>query len=447
MLKGTSMSHPDALIALVPLLACIALPTLGHGATLADELSDLRESLSFGKVSGTARYRYEHVEQSGFTKDANASTLRGVLGYETKPYHGVTGFVQFEGVFDVGQDNYRNATNGKTPYPLVADTPTVEVNQAWAQYICPKDPWKTSARFGRQEIILGNQRLVGPVGWRQDAQSFDGVGIATLPYNSGGNALSFGYHYLDRVNRIFPDSSVVAPFQGRLDMDTHLAQATFKADGLGQLHAYGLFLDYDSAVAGVTDNSSSTLGLRASGAYKVGDSLAVLYGAEYAHQSDHGSNTNTYDAGYYQGEIGATWSEWTLKYGYNVLEGDSAVDKFTTPLATGHAFNGWADVFLNTPNAGLEGHSLSLIWMPGMITGLTLTAVGYLFNAESLSDHYGNELDLMADYRISQFPGLMVGVKFARFIGDETANMTGANATGGQAQGITKTWVFTQYTF
>ncbi len=442
-----SPCHP--LSALVPLLALFALPTMGEAATIADELSDLREALAFGKASGTLRYRYEHVDQSSVAKDANASTLRGVLGYETKNYHGITAFAQFEGVWGVGQDLYRNATNGQpaATYPLVADQPSVELQQAWAGYTCPVDPWKTTLRYGRQEILLSNQRIIGAVAWRQDHQSFDGAGISTMPYHAGATNLSVGYHYLTRVNRIFPDGTGVNPFQGNLDMDTSVAQATYKLDGIGQVVGYGVFLDYDSDVAAVTTLSSSTIGARASGAIKTGDSLSVLYGAEYAYQSDFGSNTNTYDAGYYQLELGATWSDFTVKYGYNVLEGASATDKFTTPLATGHAFNGWADVFLNTPNAGLKGHALSLIWMPSMIKGLTLTGVGYVFDSQSLSEHYGNELDLMAEYKISQFPGLMVGVKFARFVGDDVTAMTGASVAGATAEDLTKTMVFTQYVF
>ena len=443
------MSLRRSLSAVVPLLAFLALPTVGQGATIADELSDLKDALTSGKVSGTVRYRYENVDQSGVSKDANASTIRGALGYGTNSYHGITTFTQFEGVWAVGEDHYRSGTNGKSAatYPLVTDQPSVELQQAWAQYVCPVDPWKSAVRFGRQEINLSNQRLVGSVAWRQDQQSFDGVGMSSMPYNAGATNLSFGYHYLNRVNRIFPDSSVTNPFQGNLDMSTHLAQATYKLDGYGQVVAYGLFLDYDDTLAAVTNNSSRTLGARASGAYKLNDALSALYGAEYARQGDYGSNTNSYDAGYYQAEVGATWEEVTLKYGYNVLQGDSATDKFTTPLATGHAFNGWADVFLNTPSGGLKGHSLSLIYVPSMVKGMTLTGIGYLFNGESNSAHYGNELDLLAEYKVSQFPGLMIGVKFARFVGDEVNSMTGASVTGATAEDLTKTMVYTQYTF
>ena len=85
--------------------------------------------------------------------------------------------------------------------------------------------------------------------------------------------------------------------------------------------------------------------------------------------------------------------------------------------------------------------------MPSVVKGLTLTCIGYIFKGESNSEHYGNELDLMAEYKVSQFPGLMVGIKFARFVGDAVNSMTGASVTGATAEDLTKTMIFTQYTF
>jgi hypothetical protein len=446
------MTRSPSLSTIVPLLAVLALPAIGHAATFNDELSDLREAVTFGKVSGTARYRYEHVDQENLDPKASASTLRVALGYESKSYHGFTGFVQFEGVFGLnGDDHYRSSENGKTTYPLVADTPTVEMNQAYAQYICPKDPWKTATRWGRQEINLGNQRFVGAVAWRQDTQTFDGGGVTTTPYNSDGKSLMLGYNYIYRANRIFPDDSVANPFQGRLDMETHVGQALIKADGIGQLHLYGLFLDYDdNYAAAVTRLSSATIGARLSGTVAATPDIGVIYGLEYASQSDYGNSDLSYSAAYYQGEIGASYAGVTLKYGYNVLEGNDNVgvaanEKFTTPLATGHAFNGWCDLFLVTPNEGLEAHQVSLSYNPPVLKGLTVSAIYYHFSTEATSEHIGNELDLLAEYKVASFPGLLVGVKYANFDGDEiTGNIAGTQAN---AEEITKFWFYTQYAF
>jgi len=50
---------------------------------------------------------------------------------------------------------------------------------------------------------------------------------------------------------------------------------------------------------------------------------------------------------------GALLAGLTGLVGYEVLEGNGAIG-FATPLATLHAFNGWADMFLTTPANGLK---------------------------------------------------------------------------------------------
>jgi hypothetical protein len=298
---------------------------------------------------------------------------------------------------------------------------------------------------------VGNQRLVGNVAWRQDQQTFDGGSIVTTPWNSDGRSVALGYTYLYRVNRIFPDDAVpvgaVVPGAfGRLDMRTHIAQGTFSWEGLGQLHLYGVFLDYDDTYpAAVIATSSATVGGRLSGALAATGDLSVLYGVEYADQGDYGDNPNDYSAAYYQAELGVAAFGASLKYGYNVLEGDSATEKFTTPLATGHAFNGWADQFLTTPNEGLAAHQVSLSYTPPALKGLTVTAVYYVFDTESTSEHIGDELDLLVEYKVAAFPGLLLGVKYTSFDGDEVAgNVLGTTAA---AEELEKVWFYTQYSF
>lgn len=441
------MSRSFLLRALVPALAIGAFPAFAQGATFNDELTELREAISFGKVTGSTRARYEHVEQENLDNNANASTLRVALGYESKPYHGFSGFLQFEGVFGLnGDDHYRSGDNGRTTFPLIADQASVEMNQAYAQYVCPQDPWKTQVRWGRQEINLGNQRLVGAVAWRQDTQTYDGGGVSTTPWNADGKSLMVGYNYIYRVNRIFPDENLTNPFQGRLGMETHLGQALFKWDGIGQLHAYGLFLDYDEEnIVAVTNQSTSTIGARASGVYKATPDIGVIYGLEYAQQSDYGSNTQSYDAGYLQAELGASYMGFTLKYGYSSMEGsEDPNERFTTPLATLHAFDGWVDMFLNTPMAGLVTHQVTLSYVPPMLKGLTLTAVYYDFSADANSDHFGTEWDFLAEYKVASFPGLLVGAKYGMFEGDDIAGILAPHAG---AEEVSKFWLYTQYSF
>src|SRR5690606_12592617 len=87
---------------------------------------------------------------------------------------------------------------------------------------------------------------------------------------------------------------------------------------------------------------------RFSGKQAVND-LSVLYSAEYALQK-----ADNFDASYLALEGGVLVQGVTLALGYESLGSDDGAYGFQTPLATKHAFNGWADKFLiSTPVDGL----------------------------------------------------------------------------------------------
>ena len=78
-----------------------------------------------------------------------------------------------------------------------------------------------------------------------------------------------------------------------------------------------------------------------------------------------------------------------------MLGGDGA-GSFSTPLATLHKFNGWADLFLATPAAGLRDSYLQLGWATGR---WRLTGVYHRFAADQGGARFGNEADFSATYR------------------------------------------------
>ena len=100
---------------------------------------------------------------------------------------------------------------------------------------------------------------------------------------------------------------------------------------------------------------------------------------------------------------------------YEVLEGDGTY-AFSTPLATSHAFNGWADKFLATPPEGLSDLFLTTSFTK---SGWKAQMVGHTFSGDS---HFGDELDLVVTRKI--WRGLAGGIKFtdyrARNLGSDT---------------------------
>jgi len=400
--------------ALTVLILAVALPVLAgedqEAATAADAISQGQPLLSF-------RYRYEEVDQKGIEKRAHASTLRTTVGYRSLAYRGFSFLVEAENVTIVGDgDAYRNGgfghlDNGVTGRPVVADPALTEFNQAYFQW---KNAGRTNqARIGRQEIVVGDARFVGNVGWRQNHQSFDGFTFT----NSSLDAVDWSYRFVNRVNRI--DGSTH-------DMAGHLFNVDVKLGAVGKLALYGLLLDYTPVQ--FHGKSTATWGGEFSGRHGLGEDLALLYEAEYATQTDHADNPQGIDAEYYFLMLGGALKAVTVKAGYEVLGGSPQKGQFNTPLATLHKFNGWVDQFLSTPTDGLEDLYLQVDGKLGPVKWLL---AHHTFRARTGDATHGREFDAELTYTAAWQQSF--GLKGAFYNADRHNADTN------------KVWVFTSY--
>jgi hypothetical protein len=346
------------------------------------------EALSGGKVSFSARARYESVEQNNALKDADAYTVRTTLGYKTGDFHGFSAFAEIEDVTELGSDDYNSTTNGETDYSVVADPDGTEVNQTYLQY----NGFDTEVKFGRQEITYRKSpfhRYIGTVVWRQNHQSFDAVSFS----NTSLADTMINYAYVDEIHTIFGDDRNAGLIKdGDIDIAAHFVNLQYTGLSAGKLEGYGYFVDYKDAekTFGTDTWSTQTLGLRFNGAQAVNDDWKVIYTAEFANQDDY-KDGEMDDQNYYLGEVGAKYKGWLAKVSYELQEGDGT-DSFKTRLGTNHAFQGWADQFLTTPAAGLQDTYVTVV---GKVLGAKLVAVYHDFETDKGSDDAGDELDLL----------------------------------------------------
>jgi len=371
---------------LVSLLAFATLP-VAMPFTAAHAASAVTKALTEGTGSVSLRYRYEVVDQADFTENAEASTVRTRVGYKTGELSGLTGYVEFEDVRVVGSERFNSTANGLAQYPLVVDVESTELNQGFLSY---KAGAETTLKAGRQRITLDNHRFIGNVGWRQNEQTFDAV----MVNNKSLAETEVKYAYLSNVNTI---KALNADIKGQL------LNVSYSGLSAGKLTGYGYLLDYENST-----KDTQTLGVRFSGKQKAGD-VKVLYTAEFATQSDYADAPSTVDADYTLLEGGVAVGGVTAKLGYEVLGGDG-VYGFATPLATGHAFNGWADKFLSTPATGLQDTYLSVM---SKVAGVKLLGVYHDYSADEGSADYGSEINLLAAKKLSKH--YSVGVKYASY--------------------------------
>ena len=137
----------------------------------AQDAGSLKDALGATKPIFDLRLRAENVDQDGIANDAHATTLRARLGFETGKWGKTSLLVEGEGIVPI-QDDYRPdpMIASMTTYPVVADPEGYEINRF--QLTNTSLPG-TTLTLGRQRIALDDQRFVGPVGWRQNEQTFD----------------------------------------------------------------------------------------------------------------------------------------------------------------------------------------------------------------------------------------------------------------------------------
>ena len=366
----------------------------GHSVA-ADSIS---EALETGKAFGDFRLRYESVEQDNALDDATALTLRSRLGYTTGAVSGFSATLEFEDSRVVaGEDEYTDSPKAPSPvYSVIADRETTEVDQAFIQH---KSDVST-VKVGRQVVTLDNHRYVGHVGWRQDRQTFDAVKAEFSPVKD----LTATYAYLYKRNRIIAEDADI-------DSTDHLLNVGYKTP-VGKITGYAYLLEEDKA----EDNALDTYGVRFAGSTKAGD-LKVLYTAEFATQESE-SGTTEKEADYMFLEGGVVVSGVTLKLGYEVLGSDDATFGFSTPLATGHKFNGWSDQFLGTPDVGLVDIALTAT---GKVLGGKWLVAYHDFSADESTatvDDLGDEINLLYAKKFAK--NYNAGIKFAQYSKGDT---------------------------
>jgi len=424
-------------VALTAIMGSFSSVSAADGLNILDDL----------KFDAQIRPRYEMVDDGlNATSNANAITARTKLKV-TGNIFGVDGLSASVGVISVnnfGYEDYNwntsNNYDGLKRYSVVMDPQKAIISNAELNYKIGD----TLIHAGRGQVNLDNQRFIGTVGWRQLERSYDSVFVA----NNSVKNLSILAAWVYGLQGV-----VDAP---TTDTNTVLLHAAYKvADPL-------TITGYDYMIANIHD----TYGLALTGKVAMGP-VKLDYRAEYAEQSDptmeihdHGADmvdpltglwvSKKVDASYYNIDLGANISGVLVGANYEYMSGKSLTDTsattktFTTPLATGHKFNGWADMFLATPRGGLIDMNARVGYKAKGFG--KLLAVYHEFTAdENMLDAYGvqtddlgSEIDAVYVNKIPGVNGLTGMVKYADFSKGKVA---------GKDHDVQKFWVQLDYKF
>jgi hypothetical protein len=274
-----------------------------------------------------------------------------------------------------------------------------DLHQGWAEFRIPDGP---AIRSGRQEIFWDNHRLVGNVGWTNQARSFDGF---RLRYRYDDFALDSIYTVIEE-----PDS------MNGTTMEADFYGANLKWTPLPRMSLSGVYL--------VQMDGDRDLERHTYGAYFKFRPSGFSTHAEYYQQAGEiGINTGEvleikaymYSAGFGFDVDGV--------YGFYVygdrLSGDERpmtndYRAFDTLYATNHRFYGYMDNLLNIPaqtaGRGLIDYAARVY---GGIDEVKLTADYHRFELSEDDANgeveLGDELDLILDGKVSRGFSLKAG--------------------------------------
>lgn len=413
--------------------SAVVLASMSIGA----QAGALENIISNPKVSLELRPRYEYVDQDGKTDEANALTVRTALGLQANLF-GVEGLGAQLQVINVANITNDYAPEDSTPgkYPTVADPSQTRVTQANVSFAANG----FVGIVGRKMVTLDNHRFIGHVGWRQMPQTYD---LAAVIYNGIPNLSLLGA-YVWNVNRIFAKDGN-GPLNKHMKTGSVLLHAAYKVSPALNVTVY----DY------MIENFADHIGIRLTGTYDL-NGIKLKYTGEYAVQndpslddSDHPlySATRKEDADYYNLNVSGSYNNFIAGIGYEVLSDKGSGDHaFWTPLATLHAMNGWADIFLNTPNEGLKDFTIKLGYNFGEYG--KIIGVYHDFKSDKKNsagkDDLGNEIDIAYKYKINKNLGLLL--KYANYNkGDSGFTDANGNAVGNAD--TTKYWIQLDYKF
>lgn len=350
-------------------------------SSLDSAFGKLEESIP-GKFNINSRLRYESfdLDNSNPASDRDGTSIRVRYGYTTPTFAGFTAMVEGETLSRVGGEHH-------DIHPADDAGDGTDLNQLWVAY---QNEAFGNVKLGRQIYTLDDHRFIGHVGWRQNIQTFDAL---TAAYTATENLVINGF-YIDEVHSILGDHN---------DLDAFGLNASLTLSQALKVTAFMYNIEGQDNAA----QSSDTIGARATGSFAYED-VTFNYALSLAQQEDNSESLTAYDADYYAGDLSATFAGFTLGAGFEVLESG-----FSTPLATLHKFNGFADVFLGASGTGIAngledvyayaGYKIPL----GEKKSIPVKVIYHSFSPESGSGDYGTEIDIVASYKINKYLSLV----------------------------------------
>ncbi len=326
------------------------------------------------------------------------------------------------------------------------------IHEAWGEYFFTKG---FSAKFGRQELVYDDERILGGVSWTQQGRSHD---LLLLKYADSTFSANVGIAYNQNAETTIGTAYTVANNYKEM----HYLWLNKKINSVG-ISLLVVNNGVQSPVSATSTRFSQTLGPHLE--YKKEKIFASLRG--YYQMGTDGATKKDIAAYFAGADISFTFhSKLTIGIGGEILSGQSQTDTSKTytdvnhsfnPLyGTAHKFNGYMDYFyvgnhINTVGLndfyfkikykvekwwlGLDLHQFSS--NSDILNIKILTEQG---KYEAMNATLGTELDLTLGYNPAK--GVSIQYGYSQMIATETMK-----AIKGGSEGETNNWMYLMLTF
>lgn len=423
---GHHMSVSRILVcgAVVAAIAVLAEPAVGQQPT-----DSAAASVAF---TGEVRTRGEYDRPGSGVGGDGLTMLRTRFGARAHLGGGARMFVQL-------QDSRIFGQRGNT---MSGSADQLDLHQGYLELAGRWEARDISLRAGRQEIVFGNERLVGAAGWTTTGRSFDGARVDLSPAGAAWHATAFAATLAERGRRSPAAAAGAAP-RG----DESLAGVTFTRGRLEALvaHDRGVrFRAYDdvqrtTAYARYRAPAAPGFTLDLEGAYQLGRQQMVPAAAGAPRLAQY---VGAWFASARLGRPATAELPAAFTVGVDWLSGDSnpndgTYGAFNTLYATNHRWYGSMDLFLDpaartgdrglvdamagtaltlTPRATLrlDVHHFRTATGGGSILGGVVAPDGVASASPPMDRALGWEADVTLPLQLSQVAGVELGYALFR---------------------------------
>lgn len=342
------------------------------------------------------------------------TTVRAAIKakYKAETY---TVFTSFQEVFAFG-DRPQIATAGNGNF---------RVQEAWADL---KLGASSSLKIGRQPLSYDDQRILGGLGWAQQARTHD---AAVYKYKKNKLSLDIGGALNTTVDEIYNTANLFS-YRDMVFTRVNSKGEKFNISFLALVNTFQNGGDNDPTTPPTTDRKATLLTTGVHAGYKSGG--LALTANVYLQEGERVGGTDV--KGALLASILAKYKvsdKLTLGAGYETISGrkdDSAA--FFPLYGTNHAFNGLIDRFYVGNHANAGGLNDLQVSLATKISGLAVTLTGHIFSeVEDVNGfdgkELGSEIDLVIAKKFKEFK--LVGGYSHFFEPSDIADLPGVKST------------------